>query len=1068
MLVQVSFARNDENLYAKIKSEKREGNSLSWLFMLREKVLTSLKIRPDEMRMAALVAVLFLVVQAGQGFGDTAAFAIFVSQNVDRLPYMYAPLGLIVFLVSLGYTASLGRFQNANVVVWFLSGFVVLLLGEWIAIVGFEIQITQIFWLTVNGMGIVLGTLLWTVAGEVCEARQAKRLFPLFTSIGILGSVLGNSLTGVLAGIFGTNNLIILFAILLGGALILLREITRSYFKPEPPLLISYSLASDLRAGYDFVLHSGLFRLVAISSILYSILFFTVDFPFSQFVSENFLKDEVRVANFKGLFSSAMTLVTFFVSLLVANRLYTRIGIINSVLIMPITYVLGFAVFFVFFRFESAVTFRFAQQIILGGVMGTAWNALFNVVPIERRGQVLAFMNGVPAQIGVILSGLLLIAGSQVFSSTQQILVMGALVAMACFYFTWKMRTEYGNALIAALQAGRVEVFSDEEEAFAGYENDPAVLQATFKALQDPKPLTRRLAAEMLAKMGSMVAIPDLVERLSDDDASVRAASIQALAELGAQAMFDKIVLRLDDSDDSVREKTLASFPKLEVASSPELILTLERLLTDSNIRIRARAAVVLIYLGETGQANTILAQLLNDDDPNKRSVALEAFRSIAANAKDAITFDVSMILNALEDSDSTVRRAALRVAAYLKDSTIYEAVARHLSDEDVGARRIASESLKQAWPESRSVVLRTLSEVDEIAAYNALNSIPPGAVELLNPLRSYIQREVSSIRYLRMLADGLPRKGRTTMLLIATLKHRESLSEERLIKAVGLFGNPRAMDLVRRSLNAGDASTRAAALEAIETLGDKRITNEVLPILDRGGMFQAGADSQMTVLDVVGVLLKHEDAWFRALAAYAVSEQKLSAHFREVRKLMSDPVQLVKDAARNAVSQMDGTIIMKKIINPKTLKTLSTLDRILLLREVPIFSELSPEDLERIAEVAGEELYSNQALLCSEGELGNTLFVIAAGKVDVIKKNGNAEIVLATRYEGEFVGEMAILESAPRSASLKAHGDVRVLVIDGDAFNTILFERPEVAVAVLRKMSTRVRELNEMIRATS
>jgi len=88
--MQVSFARNVENLYAKIKSEKREGNSLSWLFMLREKVLTSLKIRPDEMRMAALVAVLFLVVQAGQGFGDTAAFAIFVSQNVDRLPYMYA------------------------------------------------------------------------------------------------------------------------------------------------------------------------------------------------------------------------------------------------------------------------------------------------------------------------------------------------------------------------------------------------------------------------------------------------------------------------------------------------------------------------------------------------------------------------------------------------------------------------------------------------------------------------------------------------------------------------------------------------------------------------------------------------------------------------------------------------------------------------------------------------------------------------------------------------------------------------------------------------------------------
>jgi hypothetical protein len=65
--------------------------------MLREKAVTLLKIRPEEMRMVTLMAVLFLVVQSGQGFGDTAAFALFVSQNVDRLPYMYVPLGLIVF-----------------------------------------------------------------------------------------------------------------------------------------------------------------------------------------------------------------------------------------------------------------------------------------------------------------------------------------------------------------------------------------------------------------------------------------------------------------------------------------------------------------------------------------------------------------------------------------------------------------------------------------------------------------------------------------------------------------------------------------------------------------------------------------------------------------------------------------------------------------------------------------------------------------------------------------------------------------------------------------------------------
>src|SRR5262245_38886015 len=79
------------------------------LVMLKEKAITLLKIHPEEMRMVAWMGVLFLLVQAGQGFGDTVAYGLFVSKNADRLPYMYVPLGIIVFLVSLAYTASLGR-----------------------------------------------------------------------------------------------------------------------------------------------------------------------------------------------------------------------------------------------------------------------------------------------------------------------------------------------------------------------------------------------------------------------------------------------------------------------------------------------------------------------------------------------------------------------------------------------------------------------------------------------------------------------------------------------------------------------------------------------------------------------------------------------------------------------------------------------------------------------------------------------------------------------------------------------------------------------------------------------
>jgi len=354
--------------------------------------------------------------------------------------------------------------------------------------------------------------------------------------------------------------------------------------------------------------------------------------------------------------------------------------------------------------------------------------------------------------------------------------------------------------------------------------------------------------------------------------------------------------------------------------------------------------------------------------------------------------------------------------------------------------------------------VIPILDVTDERTLDAALDSIPPGDPEIFSPLRGYIQREVSNIRYLRTLVDSLPPAGRAAELLIQTLKHRESLSEERLIKAVGLFGNPRALGLIRKSLNAGDASTRAAALEALETLGDKKITQEVLPILDRGGVFQTSVDLKMDASQVVNILLSNEDYWLRALAARVVPELGLNDFSAVLEKLKSDPELLVQQAAIDALARMNGGAKMK------TLKTLSTLDRILLLREVPMFSRLSPEDLEQIAEIAGEQFFSDQAILCREGEPGNMLFIIVSGEVQVLKSIEKKDSLIAVRGAGEFVGEMAILESAPRFATLKAHGDVRVLVIEGQAFTAILLDRPEVAVSVLRHMSTRVRALNQQV----
>ena len=141
-------------------------------------------------------------------------------------------------------------------------------------------------------------------------------------------------------------------------------------------------------------------------------------------------------------------------------------------------------------------------------------------------------------------------------------------------------------------------------------------------------------------------------------------------------------------------------------------------------------------------------------------------------------------------------------------------------------------------------------------------------------------------------------------------------------------------------------------------------------------------------------------------------------------------------------------------------LNTVSILERILLLREVPIFADLSAEDLELIANIAREEWYPQNTEIFHQGEEGNVMFVIVAGNLHVVRIANGAEQVIAQRGPGEFVGEMAVIESAPRLATLRTQSDVRALAIDGETFKGILRERPDVSFAVLRSISRRLREM--------
>jgi CRP-like cAMP-binding protein len=123
----------------------------------------------------------------------------------------------------------------------------------------------------------------------------------------------------------------------------------------------------------------------------------------------------------------------------------------------------------------------------------------------------------------------------------------------------------------------------------------------------------------------------------------------------------------------------------------------------------------------------------------------------------------------------------------------------------------------------------------------------------------------------------------------------------------------------------------------------------------------------------------------------------------------------------------------------------------------VPLFSELDPEDLQRIAVTAQERLFPAGEALVREGDFGDELIVIVEGTVRVTKLYDETERFLRNYGAGDHIGELAVLRDRPRAATVVAEGDVRGLCIGGEALRAILQERPEAAMAMLATLAERI-----------
>ena len=135
-------------------------------------------------------------------------------------------------------------------------------------------------------------------------------------------------------------------------------------------------------------------------------------------------------------------------------------------------------------------------------------------------------------------------------------------------------------------------------------------------------------------------------------------------------------------------------------------------------------------------------------------------------------------------------------------------------------------------------------------------------------------------------------------------------------------------------------------------------------------------------------------------------------------------------------------------------------------LRKVPLFADLPDDDLMQLCEVAEEVRLAAGEELFAEGSTGDRAYIIRSGELEIIKHSSGREVLLSLRNEpGDVIGEMALLEQMPRTASVRARTDSELLVIHQDQFDHLLNTSPSAARAMLHTVLQRWRGTEAMLR---
>jgi len=1054
---------------------------------MKDLLLRWLKIYEEEARLFIWSACLLFFINVSQSLLNNYAETAFLKRfGVEYLPIMTAINAIVTFVLLSGLGGYLSRIRSDRVV----TGSLVVsagLIGVMRFIVPFEISlIYPVLYILKTQFVVLMAFVFWNLANDLFSTRQSKRLFPLITTGGILGAILGSFATPLLISLTAPDNLLLIIPVfvILGASCTL--KLTKAFpgtlLQEEPATVGEKStMLDELRQVGPMIKTSTLAQVLLILTLIPNIVIPIINYQFNFVVDQTFATEKGMISFFS-YFRGAQNTISLIISLFV-GRIYGRFGLPVALMFHPANYLIAFAAYMFQFNIFSAVYADTSVNVLRKTINAPANNALYGLLLPKDRAILRSFLRGTVVRVAILFgSGLLLVANE--FIQPRYLSIFAIAFCTIWLGSTFLLKREYSAILISLVQKSLPEFYKMGQE-FKVIFKQAKLGQPLLERFQKAVGEEARWCVEMLQNTEKIQVLDNaILDKLSTADDQTRLLLLPYLSDqAGSKATDLFLTFRNPDKPElmvalsQTARRVYADMPAerekeiFELAEIPEVKACflnwmsqqdpgqfdrqVESWLTAEEIGKR-RAGILAI--GEFGSERHIaaLSQVLSTEtDPSVLALTLHGLRRFQADERVG-----ELVKPFLRDADETVQLAAIESLPLTEDNHI-NALIRTLADPSETIRNRAIDRLVELPAEKQHLLVAQMGThsrwvrdgMFEVAAKLDLKD-----VDMFNFCRNQLRFAYEAVQRINFL--GKKTENAATRMM---LEHLEEVCQHRVnnaIMGVSAKDPEGRIKIALRGLNSGKERERSDSIEALEALLDKPLANLLLPMLDNRPEYErlAVGRKHFGLGDlgeqefVEGCL--HDASWvtivmiLECLAIWGNIDPYRSA----IEKLARGDHGALTHTANHALQSSEGE-------HEEPLSCL--IERINNIRKVDLFHDLTIGQLAAVAWKSEVLSFGPDEVVVSAEMPNQGLQMIVEGDISfrkVLADKSSHDTELHRIGAGEWFGAAVMFGMQPPAALIaKSINAVLLIRLDRQTFQNLTLEYPALGLEVCKGLSKTV-----------